>query len=399
MPTSEKLPALRPLDVVQTEGPDGEAYFVLHDQSQIAPRPLAVSIASYVALSHLDGQHTCADIVRLYREKVGVNMPAEQIEKLVAALDGGLFLQTPRFETARREFRMAYVAAAERDNRERYSAADELGAELERIIASGTAAELDDVWGIVAPHLDYARGAPCYADAYATLAAALPADRYVLLGTNHANWDAGVVATTKPFRTPLGLAPVDVACVDTLAERLDCEICADEADHAVEHSIELQVHFLQVLLGERPFEIVPILCPSPESCDEAGVNRVQDLTKLAAALRELAAMGDRRTVFIAGADLSHVGPRFGDEVEADRAFLAMIEAVDRSYLSALERDHGDEFLAEFGTTQNRTHVCSAGCIYVLRRVLEGTDFHLLRYHQAVDPEGLAHVTCAAAALA
>lgn len=395
MSAMEPLPALRRVDILPVNGDDAEMQFVLHDRAQIAPRALAISPAGYFVLAHLDGRHSRVDIQGAFLRRFGMLLPTAQIEHLIETLDKALFLQTERFEQAYAACRAAYAAADARDNRDRYPGADALGAELRTLLQSGRAADVPCVTGLIAPHLDYTRGAPCYAAAYATLAAAEPADRYVVLGTNHAGCSTTWVATRKDFLTPLGRVPTDRTFIDALERRLEPDGTAAELDHAAEHSVELQVHFLQVIQERRPFSIVPLLCPSPCGPDDAAA---ESLNALAAALAEVAGEAGGRTVFIAGADLSHVGQRFGDVDPTTPAFLAKVEASDRALLDKLVHGLAAEFLSDLRTNDNATRVCSAGCLYVLRRVLAERPCRLLCYHQAANLEQETTVTCAAGVL-
>jgi AmmeMemoRadiSam system protein B len=254
--------------------------------------------------------------------------------------------------------------------------------------------------GLVAPHLDYPRGEPCYADAYATLAASGPADRYVILGTNHFGRATSAVATRKDFVTPLGLVETDRDFLGKLEERLGGTLLAEEPDHWREHSIELQVHFLQVTSNGSPFQIVPILCPDVSGRQAAtsdGQNGA-DVRALAAAISALITEAPGRTVIIAGADLSHVGQRFQDPDPTTPERLEEIARSDRKLLDLLVQRNEDAFLARLIATSNATRVCSSGCLYGLLKALPGRPCRLLRYHQAVDMAAETHVTCAAAVI-
>ncbi len=394
----EPLPALRPLDIIPFADEHGDTHFLLRDPAQLATRGVTVSLAGYVALAHLDGKHSCADICRIYREQFQVAMPAEQIQQLVAALDEALLLQTPRYAAARAAARAAYRAAPVRDNRDRYPPADELRAELGAILQSALPRPAGgEIFGLVAPHLDYARGAPCYAAAYSALAAAPRAERYVILGTNHAGESTAAVATGKDFLTPLGTAPVDHAFLEALEQRLGASLREHEFDHANEHSVELQVHVLQYLHEGQPFSIVPILCPSP--CGPTGTRPVDgkgpDLGSVADAIAAVVNEIPGRSILIAAADLSHVGQRFGDPEPTSDEFLARVARSDRALLHLLETRAEEEFLEQLRKTDNRTRVCSAGCLYALLRALPGRSCRVLHYHQAVDRRAETHVTCAA----
>ncbi len=396
--TDQKLPALRPIEIVPFRDQNGRLYFALHDQTQLAPRALAVSPAAVFVLAHLDGNHSCAEIQLAFRQASGEDLPANEILDLVRVLDEGLFLRGQRAEEASERRRNAYHNSPTRDNRERYPDAVGLRQQIERVLAGGVAAPVSEVRGLIAPHLDYERGAPCYADAYATLAQVLPVDRFVILGTNHFGRPASVVATTKDFQTPFGRVPTDRNFVCELERRLGMSLCEDQVDHLSEHSVELQLHILQVLMAERPFSIVPILCSDPGiAADPAGVKpRGPGLADFAAALGQLIEHSDYRTIVIAGADLSHVGQRFGD---ADRTSPAMLEEVarsDRFLLWLLEARDEEGFLNHIRATGNPTRICSVASIFALLRALPGRPCRVLSYHQAVNAAAETNVTCVAA---
>lgn len=398
MHADEQLPALRAIEVRPAQPPAGEPQFFLLDRQGIAPGALAVSAAGYFVLAHLDGQNTCQDVQRAFLKHTGMQLPAEQITRLVQTLDEACLLEGERYERALAERAAAYRAAPARDNRAKYPAADALRTALQQIVASGTPAPVADVRGLIAPHLDYERGTPCYADAYATLAASGPAERYVILGTNHAGASLDIVATTKDFQTPLGLVQTDRAFLAALEGHLGGSLCERELEHDWEHSIELQVHLLQVIQPEVPFEIVPILCPNLCSEFEAGgADPGARLAALAAALRATLVDG-RRTVLIAGADLSHIGQAFGDPAPTTEERLAEVERCDQEILRPLVEGNAEAFRAGLCRSGNPTRVCSGGCMYTLAKTLTDVPCRLLRYHQAVDHGQETHVTCMAAVL-
>jgi AmmeMemoRadiSam system protein B len=255
--------------------------------------------------------------------------------------------------------------------------------------------------GLIAPHLDYPRGMPCYASAYASLGAAEPPSRFVILGTNHFGVGnrAGVVATSHDFATPLGTVRTDRAFLDRLEAR-----CGDlrryEYDHAGEHSIELQVCWLQHLFGTDAFTIVPFLFSDP--CGPTGTAPVDgqgvDLADFADALREAVGSDDQSTVIIAAADFSHVGMFFGDQRQVDDTFLSEVRARDEDILQVVEQGDASAFRECVARNENPTRVCSAGCMYVLLAALPGARATVLRYHQAVVESAQNCVTCAAVVL-
>ena len=255
-----------------------------------------------------------------------------------------------------------------------------------------------EIVGLVVPHLDYPRGGPCYGAAYRALRERCRAKRFIILGTNHFGQAMSVTATRKDFETPWGVLRNDREFLEKLQQRLGADLCEQEFDHLNEHSIELQVLFLKHLFGGEDVSFVPFLCPDP--CGPTGTKPANgsgvDLRDFAAAVRELIAADETPTCVIAGADLSHVGPGFGDERELDPDFLAEVEKRDRRHLDHLGDNAGDRFVHSVATDQNVTRVCSAGCIFTTMSILDDAQADVLRYHQAVDPSEQTCVTCAAA---
>lgn len=400
MNDEQALPAMRPVDTIPFRNQENETYVALRDMAQISRHPIAVSIPGYFVATQLDGIRTVADVQAGFLEQFGQRMPADQIRKLIEALDDALLLQNDRFEAAYAKCRDEYLASAARDNRDRWASAAELREQIERMHASGTVSNTSgELRGIIAPHLDYARGRPCYADAYATLAASEPAERFVILATNHFGRSQSVVATGKDFLTPLGRAATDRELIGRIEGRLGRSICVHEFDHNLEHSVELQVHNLQVCCAERPFEIVPVLCPDPCTPADGAANDGPELGAFADALRAELANDGRKTVLIAGADLSHVGQHFGDPDPTTPAFLERVRDHDRRLLGLLERREEERFVAEIRATRNPTRICSVGCIYALLRALPDARCNVVNYHQAVNMETETHVTCTAAIVA
>lgn len=400
----EPLPALRPIDVVAFRDANHGLQFAMRDLSGIAERPIAISLAGYFIAAHLDGAHSARRIQSAFQSEFGAPIDVEQILRVVEALDRALLLRTPRFEREYASRRVAFRSAAVRDSRRPWRSADELRAEIRSGLAGGMSAAVPRLRAIIAPHLDYARGSPCYADAYATLCAITPAPRrFVIIGTNHFGHALGVVATRKDFRTPLGTVTTDRDAIDALERDFGAALCDDEYDHVAEHSVELHVHVLQTLFPDSDFTIVPIITPDPlaeldAAGDDEGRRRSAPISHFADCLGRLIASDSVDTILIASADLSHVGQRFGEPQPTNDAFMREVESRDRDLLDRLERD-ADEFLAAAHSTRNSTRVCSLGNLYVVRRALRGCSCRVLRYHQALDYPNETHVTCAAGVMA
>jgi hypothetical protein len=120
---------------------------------------------------------------------------------------------------------------------------------------------------VIVPHAGYIYSGPVAATAYARLAALSESvRRVVLIGPAHYVPIRGLAASSAgAFKTPLGDVPLDRAALDELRV-LPQAVVRDDA-HAPEHSLEVQLPFLQTIL--RDFAIVPLLVGAA-SYDDVG---------------------------------------------------------------------------------------------------------------------------------
>jgi AmmeMemoRadiSam system protein B/AmmeMemoRadiSam system protein A len=190
---------------------------------------------------------------------------------------------------------------------------DSLARDVDRFIAAAGAVEVDgDVVGIVAPHAGYVYSGGVAGHAYAavkgraydTVVVVAPSHRVAFRGT--------AVYAEGAYRTPLGTVPVDAglaaAILDSAAGIVD-----EPRVHRDEHSLEVQVPFLQRALGR--FSIVPVIMgDQSHSAVRALGGRIASA---------VAGAPDRRVLLVASTDLSH----YHDQRTAERLDGRVVEAV------------------------------------------------------------------------
>jgi AmmeMemoRadiSam system protein B len=118
----------------------------------------------------------------------------------------------------------------------------------------------------------------------------------------------------KDYETPLGAAQADKDFIARLTARLDHRF-SDEFSHRGEHSIEFQAVCLKYILrGNQDFRIVPVLVNSFHDIYSEGRTALEDpeIQNVVNAIRKTMDESSGRICVIAGADLAHVGRRFGD---------------------------------------------------------------------------------------
>lgn len=190
-------------------------------------------------------------------------------------------------------------------------AADELAADLRAYLAGAAVqgAAAGNSWpkALIVPHAGYVYSGPIAAAAYARLAAGRGAvRRVVLFGPTHRVAVRGLaLPAARAFATPLGTVPVDQDAV-TQALALP-HVSQSDAPHALEHALEVQIPFLQIVLED--FAIVPFAVgnAAPEH--------------VAAVIERL--WGGPETLIVISSDLSHYH-RYADARDIDRESAARI---------------------------------------------------------------------------
>src|SRR5688572_1443114 len=144
-----------------------------------------------------------------------------------------------------------------------------LSRDVDDALAQARHASLPAPKALIVPHAGYVYSGQVAARAYGRLRASKETiRRVVILGPCHRVPVAGLAApTAKAFSTPLGTVPVDTAALAEVASLP--QVVLSDAAHAREHSIEVQLPFLQRMLGE--FSIVPLVVGNATPGDVADV--------------------------------------------------------------------------------------------------------------------------------
>jgi hypothetical protein len=170
-------------------------------------------------------------------------------------------------------------------------------------------------WALIVPHAGYVYSGPIAGTAYARLAALRGrVRRVVLIGPSHHVAFRGLaVPSAAAFATPLGDVPVDRAALRRLLA-LPQVVERDDA-HAREHSLEVQLPFLQEVLGS--FDLVPL------AAGEASAEEVAEVLELLA--------DEPGTLVVVSTDLSH----YHDYATARRLDAATSRAIEELRPDAL----------------------------------------------------------------
>jgi AmmeMemoRadiSam system protein B len=392
-------PALRSVETIAAPDKEHGRVLVLRDTQGVSEGHAVLPPALLPIVGRFTGRLTCAQIAAEASEQLGVTVPVEVVVRLADELERGLFLEGATFQAARtrveRQFAESTVRAATHAGGAYHGERSKLRGYIEEACLAkapaSRAPEPGSMVALVAPHIDPWRGALGYGHAYGALASSLPkdADTFVLLGTSHAPMREPFALCRKDFDTPLGAATADLEAIDRLAGHAQgFDPYADQFNHKREHSIEFQVVFLRHLLGQRPFRIVPILAGLGRH-QASGEDPARDVRveRFVNGLRDLFESRPGRVVVVAGADMAHVGPRFGDERPFDEQQRAVLETTDRGSLERAIQLDAPAFWNHVVRDLDERRVCGLAPIWSLLRALPaGARGRVLHYEQTVDRE-------------
>ncbi len=404
-----KLPKLNPIEAFPVEY-EGQELICLRDPYNVSDRILYVSPETLYILGMFDGEHSVSDVQKEIQDKFGQHVNSEDIESLIDQMDEALFLDSEKFADFKANLESSFNDSPMRaPNHAGLSYPEDPGELREWIAGFLNSAEESkpyegaqrNVKGIISPHIDFSRGGKSYALAYRELLQDSGADTYIIFGTSHyAEVDNPYILTRKYFDTPLGRAQTDTEIVDRISDSCPWDVFQGEISHRTEHSIEFQVAFLQYFLNkETEFKIVPILCnsfhrlieqgksPNEDERIELFLSRVKDI---------IAELGDRSFI-IAGADMAHVGPKFGDPEEVNDGTLNIIKERDLLSLEHCENLDAEGFYRSVEQEKDWRKICGLSPIYSLLSTAGVSSGKILDYDQALEPDTGSVVSFASAA--
>ncbi len=165
------------------------------------------------------------------------------------------------------------------------------------------------IYGLIVPHAGYIYSGQCAAWAYKELAElnkkSFP-DTFILLGPNHTGQGkANFSLTFEDFSSPLGIVKNDTELGAKIMEQTShLGLQEDELAHQYEHSLEVQLPFLQFVskIVKKEFKIVPIIISTLEYDKLLALGR-----KIAETVKEM----NRNVCVIASSDFTHYGQSYG----------------------------------------------------------------------------------------
>jgi hypothetical protein len=350
--------------------------FRYSDRVLVIPPPLVNSLACF------DGTKTDLDLQAELCRALNIPESGEVAGQLIEALSHAAFLVDETYAQLKETRHLAFSQSPVREAAFAGAAYPAEVEPLEELMEGylgavnpkqGEAAQ-EKVIGIAAPHVSPAGGWQCYRAAYTALTPDLRNRTFVVLGTSHYGQPDRFGLTRKPFKTPFGTTLTD----ERLVAEFEVQPAALVEDycHAVEHSIEFQVLFLQAIYGPE-VRILPVLCGSfgRHSGEGEFPEDNEEVRGFLGALGRIAKRENERLFWVLGVDMAHMGARYGDRFaahadcdemrqvrERDELRIARMLAADAEGFWELVRENGDDDLKWCGSSAIYSFLKAVPCV-------------------------------------
>ncbi len=181
-----------------------------------------------------------------------------------------------------------------------------------------------NIVGLICPHAGYLYSGPVAAHAYYQLAKDGRPETFIVLGPNHTGRGSALsIVNEGVWQTPLGNVKVNTEVANKILQESNI-IDLDYSAHEYEHSIEVQLPFIQHLYGKE-FDFVPICF------------RMQDLETSCEVGRAIAkALIDMNVLVVASTDMTHYEPQERAELKDKKAINTMINLDEEQLYSIVE---------------------------------------------------------------
>ena len=229
---------------------------------------------------------------------------------------------------------------------------DELNAQLIRLFADAVPKiSKNDVLAIISPHAGYVFSGPVAASSFNQLDARKEYHTVFVIGSSHRiMFDGASIYNKGNYETPLGVVKVDLETANFLINKHDIFKYKNDA-HAYEHSLEVQLPFLQHVL-ETDFKIVPIVIATQSR---------STVKKIAEALKPYFT---KENLFVISTDFSHY-PDYEDAVKVDKATAdAIVTGIPEELLSTLRKNE------QRGISNLATSLCGWTSVLTLMYITE-----------------------------
>jgi AmmeMemoRadiSam system protein B len=361
---------------------------VIRDPFHYSDATLIIPPALVGCLEFFDGARGDLDLREYLVRLTGDVQVSDLQQHLADSLSAAGFLEDEAFaqrkEAAERAFAEAPVRIPVHAGSGYPSEVPELTETFRGYLDGAVTDSKERILAIAAPHVSPFGGVDSYRAAYTALSPSDAERTFVILGTSHYGYPDRLGLTRKPFVTPFGQTQTDLKLVDELAQASGDAAAMEDYCHAVEHSIEFQVVFLQHIFGPN-IRVVPILCGSyARSIHFGGMpEQNESVRRMLGSLGEIAAREGDRLLWVLGVDMAHMGRRYGDDLTAiaDEGEMERVAQRDRARIDRMQSGDAQGFWELVQQNRDDLKWCGSAPIYTFLKAVPNARGSLLHYQQ------------------
>ena len=362
----------------------GKRFVLIRDPLGLVEEGKAVSMSMFQFMTLLDGTRDIRELqIEMMRQRGGMIIGTDEIERLIEELDQSFFLDTERYKDEKKKiierFKKQEIRPCYHCGRSYPMQKERLNSFIEDILSlTDPAPPEGEIVALISPHIDIQVGKRLYSLAY-SFAEFSSAEIVIILGVGHQFSDAIFSLTKKRFQMPYGVVETHIPIVDRLLTISDSCISSSDFAHKTEHSIEFQLLFLQHTL-RSPFKIVPILCGPllPFIGDHRRDLYLKKTERFLNTLKDVIEENSDNILIVAGVDLSHIGPKFGHQYDA-HTLAPRAKRHDNILLDALGSGDSERFWEEISAVKDYFNVCGFSALACLLEILPPSKGKILGY--------------------
>lgn len=385
---------------------NNERFIVLFDPKGYAQQPAAFPQSILPLLQIIDGKITKAELEKFIKSEVeeDISLVLQPFLNFIDNLDQMGYLESTKFFAKKFDIDN-YLISSVRPPVCAGNSYPEKPDELKEYVDSMDSWNkndftTDETKAIIVPHIDFRIGEgshKAYSAGYQMLRNT-EADIFIILGTSHYGSSDFFMFTEKDYSTPLGVVKTDKELLNRYYKKVQFKPTIDDMAHRYEHSIELQTVWLQHLMKDRKFTVLPILIGSfhefvnSRTLPSANEKFNDFIDNINLVIEE----SGRKAVFIASVDFAHIGRKFGDEFDAEPE-LEKLKDEDGVLIKHLLNCNADGFFNEVSSVDDRRKICGLSPIYTMLKAVNPRNSQFLHYHQWNEIEALSAVSFASMA--
>lgn len=386
--TTDLIPELRSdLDIIPVTD-NGQQILYFHDILGYAPPDFALHAAAKPLLSLFNGHYRIPDIIK----QNGDTINEKDLKEFISLLNDAFLLKTSKYDQRAEEIESSFENSAVREpmlaghnypeNRVQFKAF--MDEQFSHLGSDKKNTNHSDYNALYAPHIDIRVGSNEYIEAFSMLREVKP-KKVLLLATSHyAGYygsyyqDYPFIGSLKSFKIPGRLFKTDQKILKLLSENSSKNgFTLSDRAHRVEHSIETHLAYISAI-WDHDFEIIPILIGNLDelfylSTGELAKKTEQFTTDLRSVLQ-----GQEDLFTLISGDLSHVGKKFGDTVNAS-TMRKRVSEIDQSFLEMAVSGSPDKILKLLSSDYDSTRICGFPPLYIYLKSTQTNRGKLINY--------------------